>query len=476
MDFSHREPSGLAYTARARELGKRMTRLCLCAGCALLVAVSAQAADGDLDAGFGLGGVVLDSSVYPNYPGLAVQADGRLITCDTGIALDNIGYDFYVRRYEPNGALDTSFGTGGLATIGFVDGDGYPFDDECTAVAVQADGRIVLAGTRVTPGFPLPTYAQFAVARLDATGTLDTTFNAGTGRVSFAFAGFSHGGSAHAVAIDSQGRIVVAGGAIEPQTNEDFAIARLLPDGTFDGTFGVGGQVTLNFSTYDVVEAVAFDASRRVLVTGIGGNDSTVVRLLENGTRDATFGDDGVAHAGVVGYSRGVIVDHLGRIVVTGGNYGANSALPSMDLMAARFLPDGSLDTAFGAGGVATVAFDLADAGGGADDAFAVTEMSDGRLVLVGEAEYGDYGNDIAAIARLDPNGALDATFGTGGKHVYEFGNGDATADSQWLGNVALQGGRVVATGGFVSNSASPTRGDILVRLDNDRIFMAAFD
>jgi uncharacterized delta-60 repeat protein len=447
----------------------------LLSGCALLAA-RAMAADGDLDATFGTGGFVVDSSVYPNYPGLAVQADGRIVTCDTGIALDHLGYDFYVRRYEPDGALDTSFGIDGLATVGFVDDDGYPYDDECTAVAIQADGRIVLAGDRVTPGFPLPTYGQWAVARLDANGALDATFGAGTGRISFAFTGFTHGGSAHAVAIDADGRIVVAGGAIEPQTNEDFAIARLLSDGSFDDTFGTGGEVTMNFSTYDVVLAVAFDTSQRVLLTGIG-TGAFVVRLLEDGTHDATFGDDGVASAAtVIGYSRGLVVDHLGRIVVTGGNYGVNTTVPSMDMMAARFLPDGSLDASFGVDGVATVPFDLADAGGGADDAFTIAEMSDGRLVLVGEAEYGGQSNHLAAAACLDEHGALDATFGSGGRHIYAFGNGGPNVDTQWLANVSLQGGRIVATGGFVGNGGATLSGDIIVRLDNDRIFASAFD
>lgn len=452
----------------------------LLCGCALFAALSARAADGDLDATFGAGGVVLDSSVYPNYPGLAVQPDGRLVTCDSGIAPNNRSYDFYVRRYEADGAPDTSFGDGGLATIGFVDGDNE-FDDACSAVAVQGDGKIVLAGIRETPGFPLPTYAQFAVARLDASGALDTTFGAGSGRTSFAFAGFDGGGTATSVILDPQGRIVVAGAAWVPQTNEDFAIARLLPDGALDATFGSESQVTADFAVADIVEAIAIDAAGRILATGIAGNDAVVLRLTPDGARDDAFGVDGVSRAGLdalpshSGFGYGLIVDRLGRIVVAGAAGSFNAGVPRQDMMAARFLPDGSLDGTFGTAGVATVVFDLADAGGGADAAFSIAETSDG-LVLAGQAEYGDSGNSLAAVARLDERGALDATFGIGGKQTYAFGDGDPMTDTQWLGKAALQGGRVVATGGFVTNSASPARGDILVRLTNDRIFNATFD
>ena len=164
---------------------------------ACAVATGARGADGDLDASFGVGGVVLDPTAFANYPGFAMQSDGRLILCDTRIASTS-GYDFYVARFDANGAPDATFGEGGAVLIAF--GSGIDdFDDSCDAVAVQADGKIVLAGTRVTPGFPLPTFAEFAVARIEADGAPDTTFGAGTGTTHFAFAGFDQGGGAHTI-------------------------------------------------------------------------------------------------------------------------------------------------------------------------------------------------------------------------------------------------------------------------------------
>lgn len=444
---------------------------------ACAVATGARGADGDLDASFGVGGVVLDPTAFANYPGFAMQSDGRLILCDTRIASTS-GYDFYVARFDANGAPDATFGEGGAVLIAF--GSGIDdFDDSCDAVAVQADGKIVLAGTRVTPGFPLPTFAEFAVARIEADGAPDTTFGAGTGTTHFAFAGFDQGGGANAVAVDAQGRIVVAGYASGTR-NTDFAVVRLLPDGTLDPAFGTGGLVTVDFGTYDTARAVVIDDSQRTLVTGIADSDAAVVRLLADGSRDPAFGDAGIAHAGFdrlpahSGWANGLVVDHRGRIVVAGAASIYDVTAPVLDMGIARFLDDGSLDASFGSSGIATVPFDLADAGGGADVAFGVVEASDGRIVLAGSAEYGANGYGLAAAARLDESGTPDASFGQAGKAAFDFGAGDS--DDQWFNKPLLQGGRVVVAGGLIVWGGASPGGDLLVRLENDRIFAAAFE
>ena len=125
------------------------------------------------------------------------------------------GEDFALARYNPNGALDATFGTGGKVTTDFA-GD----TDRAFAVALQTDGRIVAAG-ETTTGYR---GEDFALARYNPNGALDATFGEG-GQVTTDFAGDTD--RAFAVALQTDGKIVAAGEA-KTQTKEDFALARYL--------------------------------------------------------------------------------------------------------------------------------------------------------------------------------------------------------------------------------------------------------
>src|SRR5205823_5199649 len=141
-------------------------------------------------------------------------------------------WDFAVARYNADGSLDTTFGSGGTVTTNF--GPGATYDD-ADGVAIQSDGKIVVAGTCNRGGSD----NVFAVARYNADGSLDSTFGSG-GTVTTDFGLGGSDDSAYAVALQPDGKIVAAGATYLGGVPGDFALARYNPDGTLDSTFGGG--------------------------------------------------------------------------------------------------------------------------------------------------------------------------------------------------------------------------------------------
>ncbi|HEV7490476.1 MAG TPA: hypothetical protein VGO25_06690 [Rhodanobacteraceae bacterium] len=432
----------------------------------------ACAADGDLDPSFGLGGMQrFAATAAHGAPAVAVQPDGRIVVCDADRHDFVTDDDVLIERFNADGSLDTTFGVNGSTLLSF---DGQSVRDYCSAIALQADGRIVLAGVREFVGFGT-TYPYFLVVRITTNGALDTSFAGGAGYTVFSYETFGHGG-ASAVAVDASGRIVVAGGAQFDGGDEDFAVARLQPDGTFDPAFNGSGTETIGFFSgfsYDYATNVAIDAQDRIVLAGVASGETVVTRLLEDGTADSTFGSAGSAMLpngpGAVGF----LIDHAGRLVIAGTIAAANDNT-NADMGVARLFANGSIDTSFGDGGIASVAFDLADGGGGRDNASAIVEQADGKLVIVGNAEYGDLEYTHAAAARLLDDGTLDASFGDGGRTVVDFQL--ATPADDWFHGAALQDGRVVAVGSAEQGDTQVVVDDVLVRLQSDLVFRETFD
>ena len=193
----------------------------------------AQTPGGTLDRTFGIGGIVTTDfrGSSEGASSVAVQADGKLVAAGASDVNGN-GSDFALVRYNSNGGLDTSFGAGGFVTADF----GSPWE-AATALALQSDGKIVVAG------FTVVSFADFALARYNTNGTLDTTFGAG-GKVITDFGAVSS--QAFAVAVQPDGKIVAAGYA-NIDGNEDFALVRYNSNGALDTSFGTGGRVTTDF-------------------------------------------------------------------------------------------------------------------------------------------------------------------------------------------------------------------------------------
>ena len=310
------------------------------------------------------------------------------------------------------GDLDTSFGGNGKVTTSFPDG-AY-----ANAVAIQTDGKIVAAGG---------TGVEFALARYDANGALDATFGT-DGKVT---TGFTNGGSANAVAIQSDGKIVAAG-----ISGEEFALARYDTGGALDPTFGTDGIVTTDLSTgWDEAKGVAIQGNGKIVAAGLAkpGNPwrpwFALARYRSDGTLDTSFGDGGtvLTKFGVSGEGRAIVLQPDHKIVVAGTN-GGGFAL-------ARYDSDGSLDPSFGKGGkVATLL-----PGEAPGRAYAVALQPDGKIVAAGSYDF-----YLFAIARYKVHGGLDRTFGDDGFAITDVGQGG----EQWVSGLLIQpNGKIVAAG-----------------------------
>jgi len=308
-----------------------------------------QSLDGALDSSFGGTGKITTTIGSGGGPAraVAIQSDGKTVAA--GYAQPSSGdFAFAIARYDTAGALDTSFGSGGKVTVDVASGSDFAY-----AEAIQSDGKIVVVGS---------TGSNMAVVRLTATGALDTTFNT-TGKVTTAFGTGSDTAIAYSVAIQSDGKIVVGGYAhIAADGHNEFAVARYNTDGSLDTTFGTGGKDTLYDaanSLDDKAFAMAIGDDGKIVVGGQENNDLALGRFNADGTADtANFDGDGIATTSISGTQQinGLVVQSDGSIVVAGTS--------GTDFIIAKFLTGGSLDTTFGSSSGYTITdFTGTDAG-----------------------------------------------------------------------------------------------------------------
>jgi uncharacterized delta-60 repeat protein len=258
---------------------------------------------------------------------LARQPNGRVV------AAGQAGPDFAVARYTRLGALDPTFGTGGKVTIDF----GAGTQSFVSAVHLQPDAKIVLTGTvHGAAG------NDFAVARLNANGTLDPTFGAGGTVVTDL--GASTNDIALGGALQSDGKIVVCG-----ESQPSLAVTRYLPDGTLDSTFGTGGTATI--SAPDELRAgdCTLDPNDNILAAGtmFGSTDPTkqfiVARFTPAGQPDTVFnpgGYGGTTFGSGITEAEGMLLEFNGKIVVV-GHHGPSTVTESIALARFRFVPSG---------------------------------------------------------------------------------------------------------------------------------------
>jgi uncharacterized delta-60 repeat protein len=264
--------------------------------------------DGSLDTSFGSGGKVTTEFGDRNSASanaIAIQADNKIVVA--GSSFVNGLSDFALARYNTDGSLDTSFGTGGMVLTDFNNGN----NDVANALAIQKDGKIILAGFSNaigSDGFLLA--ADFALARYNTDGSLDTSFGIG-GKLltNFIFIGApSNGGddAANAVAIQTDGKIVAAGffklpvGGTGLPTGGGFALARYNTDGSLDPSFGSGGNVITVFSgngSSDVANGIAIQSDGKIVAAGVslvnGSDEFALARYDTDGSLDPSFGIEG---------------------------------------------------------------------------------------------------------------------------------------------------------------------------------------
>jgi uncharacterized delta-60 repeat protein len=340
--------------------------------------------DGSPDVAFdGDGAAFVDFGAAEAGWAAALQADGRIVVA--GYASEN--GDFAVVRFNAGGSLDTSFSFDGRNTVNFGGAD------LAKAVLVQANGRIVVAGWTWNGG-------DAALARLNVDGSLDPTFD-GDGKATIGDAATSS--AADAVLLQPDGRLVATG-----YVDGTLTIWRLNANGSLDYGFGGGGAAALGFGVAAYGYAAVRQADGRIVAVGYSGTDSAIARVNANGSPDETFGGEGARAFSFGGYevARSVLVQPDGRIVAAGIQDG--------DFTVMRLLPHGSFDTSFAQGGVRELDF------GGYEDASAIARQADGKLVVAGHTFFPDGGQGLA-VARLNPDGSPDATFDGDGLRVLDF-------------------------------------------------------
>jgi uncharacterized delta-60 repeat protein len=400
-----------------------------------------RAVDGDLDPTFGTDGKVLTDFDHSTdiANAVAVQADGKLVVVGTTyINNDYTGEDFAVARYNPDGTLDKTFGAGGKVQTDFPG-----LAAVASSVVVQSDGKIVVAGG----AFPLFTFlGDFKVVRYNSNGSLDTSFGDG----GIVTTNFPEGSYAFDVALQPDGKIIAAGTVFVDfnpgeSSDTDFALARYNQDGTPDATFGNGGQVSTDFlGLEDDAFSVLIQPDGKIVAVGSANDpanfyDFAAVRYLSNGTLDTTFGVAGKVHTDFgdqnFDRARSAALQSDGRIVAAGFAISQNGGVQNFAV--ARYDSNGVLDTGFGTNGMTQIDF-----GNCCQSAAKVLLQPNGKIIIIGGSN-GESSEDDFLLARLTATGALDPTFGTGGKVRTSFGDLNGGAN----GAVFQPDGKIVAAG-----------------------------
>jgi uncharacterized delta-60 repeat protein len=395
-------------------------------------------ADGSLDQAFGVNGKVLTDigGLGDFILALALQADGKIVACGQSFTANN--FDFSLARYNPNGTLDLMFGTNGKVLTDFANNE-----DAATAVGIQADGKIVVAGYTADSNFDL----DFALVRYNPDGSLDHTFGTG-GRVTTDF--FQSDDQGFALGIQADGKLVIGGAATNPDTTKsEFALARFNGDGSPDAAFGSGGKTTTEFEEAGQISSLALAPDGSLIAAGgVFAGDETnrpthgevtrdfaLAKYLGDGSLDLSFGKSGTVVTDFSGEDDEVHSVNLqpdGKIVAVGStvtghraisqipnsfsqisnlksevshnparqvdrqavNRPADGDLDPSAFALARYRADGSLDPSFGGDGkvLATLAADI-------NIAFASSIQSDGRILVAGRA--GDFDNPDFGLARF---------------------------------------------------------------------------
>jgi uncharacterized delta-60 repeat protein len=410
-------------------------------------AIMRYSANGKTDAGWGSGGVAnaflgnSDDQIF----GMAIQPDGGVLVVGQTFNAGNASYDLALARFLPSGLPDPSFGAGGRVVTAL-----SPFNEAALAVAVQPDGKMVVAGYTYASGAGT---ADFLVARYLADGRLDTSFG-GTGSVLIDFAGSDD--RAVALALRPDGRIVV-GGSAAVSGRLKFAAAQLLQNGDLDATFGANGitYVSIDSFAHDFPQGMALQADGAIILAGKRQRDDgttslVLVRLTANGMADASFGDAGIVidpSPYSLNGANAAVVQPDGNIVI-----GGHQRQIKDDCMLRRYHPDGTVDTSFGSNGTVVVSASCSFV-------YALALQPNGKIVGVGAFNTSFLGFADLPVLRLNPDGSADASFGSNGLRLFSPG----TMNDAGVGVALRQSGRIVIGG---TTDAGASRDLLLMQLE----------
>ena len=379
---------------------------------ALLIASrQAVAQAGQLDSSFGQGGIVTNDfgGTAPTATGLAIQPDAKIVVCG-GVPGSSGFANAAVSRFNPNGSLDTTFGSAGFAVAAGV-------LNVPSSIVLQSDGKIVVAGFA----------NQITVIRFNPNGSLDSTFASG--------GVFNSGlvlsrGTTSAVAVQPNGKILAAGGS---------EMLRLLPNGQVDPGFGNGHKAML---AGDTPTALTILPSGKILVaSSLFGTGGFVTRYNSNGVLDSSFGING--QMATAGPANSLVLLGDGDFLV-GGDLTSSVNGPVTAFALSRFQGVGVTEAKFATrGGIVTpVAGSQTVVSSGLG-----IEPSSGEIVAFGTGSTNS-ANYVFALARYTPPGQLDTTFGTNGVVTTSFGTNYYVNGT----GLAIQAdGKIVAVGSYAT-------------------------
>lgn len=397
----------------------------------LILGFKSFSQDGTLDVSFDLDGKLSFShpdnlANAPSFHGVDVQNDGKILA---------VGTSKVIVRLNQDGSFDSTFDSDGKLLLNNM--------LDIYTVKALSNGKILVAGIGKTK-FTITgiEYNCFGIIRLNSDGTLDNTFGInGYSAVTF---NYQKKCEAYDMAVQADGKIVVVGNAeaVTPVGDDDGAIVRLNENGTLDNTFGTGGKITYNLTSYDYLYGVAIDSNNKIVAVGKNdpgttAKDSVVLRLNSDGTFDSTFDTDGkliLAISTNVDYLNDVKIQSDGKIVVCGFAL-LSFSLPG-EWLIARINTDGTLDTTFDSDGKVNFAFSA----WGGDVAHELLLQNDGKIIIGGFGVPST--SPTFCLARLNFNGSLDTSFGTGGKITSVF-----SSNSHCRGLAFQPDGKIIAAG-----------------------------
>lgn len=352
-------------------------------------------ADGSLDTSFNTTGKVL-SDVGSNSEDVVshaqIQSDGKIVV--VGYSDANGSNDFVVARYNTDGSLDTSFNSVGMVITDIGTGS----TDYAFGVAVQTDGKIVVAGSSDAGGS-----VDFAVIRYNADGSLDTSFNS-TGKV-LTDIGTASGDTLSSVRIQSDGKLVVTGYS-DVNGADDSVVVRYNANGSLDTSFNSTGKVLTDIgtATYDGANALLIQTDGKIVTGGWsdvnGTSDFMLVRYNANGSLDTSFNTTGKVVTDMGSGSMDTLyslqIQTDGKIVAVGSAYGTDH-----DMVVVRYNTDGSLDTGFNSTGIL-----VSEIGSGSsEEARGVQLLDTGEIFIAGEFSSG--AGESIFVMRLNSDGSL---------------------------------------------------------------------
>lgn len=396
-----------------------------------VVALVVAACSPPLDPGFGGGDGIITiagSTASPDQPAaVVVQPDGKIVV----LFSEQLGSGYLIiERFNPDGSPDTSFGTGGRVETGQI---GFARND----LELQPDGKY-LVSTSVIPN--PQTSGVGEIVRYNADGTLDTSFGSG-GHTSV-----DATGALGDIQLQPDGKVLAV-----LNSQQGLRVARWLPDGTLDTGFGVDGVAELQVSHElyrQWANAVAVQADGKIVVAGgaatytygVPPEGMALVRFNADGTPDATFAGQGGLVARLGGWAEDVAVRPSGQILVTGTVEPRYSGAGTAQMYLAQYTTAGAPDSGFGTRGVVRAVDD--------GHASAMTLTGNGKVVVVGREWLPDWepdGHDGFISVRYNQNGTLDASYGAGGVGTTDHFPGDADEHAY---EVAVQrDGKLVVVG-----------------------------